>query len=387
MEQLSDETVAAILGLLAPVDRHRLAPVCMQWDRVVRSMQHRLSFDFSQLSGSAIGSEGEAESREDTHAAVEALLAGTSLRAVVWLQVANLQRQAQDVALQQLAALLRHTLWISQLTALRCLTLVDPPGVPDRLGQLAALTHLSLCGPCDGEWRVPPCITALRDLRELRVWSACLEGEVGALGALPSLCQLDLHESHVPHLAWLQALTRLTYLKLNHLNNWTTPHSPEAWDAALRPLTRLVHLDLEANELQVLPPCVTQLAAVTALRLAFNCLRSLPPGPYLASLQRLDIACTPIKDLPVPAGSSRKQGCSACLSPPPPALRALCHLSLSSSDGLPPPADQRRLLRQLAGLPSLAVLDLGEHELDAYGAALQQQLSALQLNCYQLGCD
>lgn len=94
--------------------------------------------------------------------------------------------------------------WISQLTALRCLTLVDPPGVPDRLGQLAALTHLSLCGPCDGEWRVPPCITALRDLRELRVWSACLEGEVGALGALPSLCQLDLHESHVPHLAWLQ---------------------------------------------------------------------------------------------------------------------------------------------------------------------------------------
>jgi hypothetical protein len=56
-----------------------------------------------------------------------------------------------------------------------------------------------------------------------------------------------------------------------------------------------VHLDLEANELQVLPPCVTQLAAVTALRLAFNCLRSLPPGPYLASLQRLDIACTPIK--------------------------------------------------------------------------------------------
>lgn len=87
----------------------------MQWDRVVRSMQHRLSFDFSQLSGSAIGSEGEAESREDTHAAVEALLAGTSLRAVVWLQVANLQRQAQDVALQQLAALLRHTLVRLQL--------------------------------------------------------------------------------------------------------------------------------------------------------------------------------------------------------------------------------------------------------------------------------
>jgi hypothetical protein len=93
------------------------------------------------------------------------------------------------------------------------------------------------------------------------------------------------------------------------------------------------------------------------------------------------------RDLPVPAGSSRKQGCSACLPPPRPALRALRHLSLTSSDGLPPPADQRRLLRQLAGLPSLAVLDLGEHELDAYGAALQQQLPALQLNCYQLGCD
>ena len=65
------------------------------------------------------------------------------------------------------------------------------------------------------------------------------------------------------------------------------PHPPA--------LPQLRHLDLEATNLELLPPCAARLTALTALRLAFNTLRSLPPGPYLQSLLRLDLAYTSVK--------------------------------------------------------------------------------------------
>jgi Leucine-rich repeat (LRR) protein len=47
---------------------------------------------------------------------------------------------------------------------------------------------------------------------------------------------------------------------------------------------QLRHLDLEATELEALPPCVAQLSALTTLCLAFNPLSSLPPGRCRAIL-------------------------------------------------------------------------------------------------------
>jgi Leucine-rich repeat (LRR) protein len=58
---------------------------------------------------------------------------------------------------------------------------------------------------------------------------------------------------------------------------------------------QLRFLDLEANDLEALPPCLSRMAALTALRAAFNPLRALPPGPYLSRLQRLDLAYTLVK--------------------------------------------------------------------------------------------
>lgn len=47
--------------------------------------------------------------------------------------------------------------------------------------------------------------------------------------------------------------------------------------------------------MEALPPCLSRMASLTALRAAFNPLGALPLGPYLSSLQRLDVAFTRTK--------------------------------------------------------------------------------------------
>lgn len=272
--------------------------------------------------------------------------------------------------------------WIGSLTLLRRLTLGRSPQVPEQLTQLQALTHLGLhrCGDGrEGHWSVPAGITALGQLRELQAWGTSLEGDMGALGCLPRLERLDLHESHVDSVGWLQGLTWLTFLRLNNLNNWVTVHAVEAWDAALRPLTLLRHLDLEATNLELLPPCAARLTALTALRLAFNTLRSLPPGPYLQSLLRLDLAYTSVKELPAPGSGGGAPG----------ALHALRHLSFGCSDDALRDGPDRlpRFLAQVAALPGLKVLDVtddyGMHHEEALAAALP----AVAVDFYRLGCE
>ncbi|EFN51120.1 expressed protein [Chlorella variabilis] len=244
MDLFSDELVSEVLGLLPPADRrgragwggHALSAVCIQWDRVVRSMQRRLYIDFQQQPGASIGASGgggegsggeEGASDDEGAAAAGSLLEGAALRTIVALVITGLKLPTQEE-------------WIGSLTLLRRLTLGRSPQVPEQLTQLQALTHLGLhrCGDGrEGHWSVPAGITALGQLRELQAWGTSLEGDMGALGCLPRLERLDLHESHVDSVGWLQGLTWLTFLRLNNLNNWVTVHAVEAWDAALRPLT------------------------------------------------------------------------------------------------------------------------------------------------------
>ncbi len=58
---------------------------------------------------------------------------------------------------------------------------------------------------------------------------------------------------------------------------------------------QLQYLDLECNGLEELPACVAVLTTLTGLRLVYNDLTSLPPGPYLHTLTHLDIADSEVK--------------------------------------------------------------------------------------------
>ncbi len=50
--------------------------------------------------------------------------------------------------------------------------------------------------------------------------------------------------------------------------------------------------------LQALPSCVAQLRGLTFLDVGVNCLASLPPGPYLASLRCLVTRSNRLRVLP-----------------------------------------------------------------------------------------
>ncbi len=61
------------------------------------------------------------------------------------------------------------------------------------------------------------------------------------------------------------------------------------WHDALAALPALSTLDLRCSSLPYLPPPVAELASLTALLLSGNPLTTLPEGPYLRHLARLDL--------------------------------------------------------------------------------------------------
>jgi Leucine-rich repeat (LRR) protein len=156
-----------------------------------------------------------------------------------------------------------------------------------------------MCDSGTWHWEVPPGISALRGLLELRLCETdVLAAHACHLSTLTTLRRLSMEDSYTENLHWLQGLTGLTFLRHNCFAGHDL-FTFEQWEEALAPMTQLKLVDLHLSELRGVPPCVCQLAGLTGLRLGSNPLNHLPPGPYLLNLRLLDVAGSNVMELPL----------------------------------------------------------------------------------------
>ncbi|KAI3425055.1 hypothetical protein D9Q98_008433 [Chlorella vulgaris] len=204
------------------------------------------------------------------------LVRDPSLPALEWLHLAELSAAPCSDMLARLASL-------SSLTSLR----FSRHGflLPGPLTTLSGLAHLHVSVRYkDSPVRVLPSITALRQLRALWLQHALLE-EPASLAALPLLHSLALVGGEDGWPATLHALAAVTQL-------------------------RALHLEAHASAVAEVPPgtwrelAALQGGGLTRLELPFNRLVDLPAGPYLSSLQVLDLSQNSLPGVPPALASS-----------------------------------------------------------------------------------
>lgn len=209
-------------------------------------------------------------------------------------------------------------------------------------------------------------------------------------GGMPAVERLELYSCALdePALAHCSALAAVTHLGLQHCeaaagSDW------EAVMAALRQATLLASLYVWGSLDGELPECLAAHTSLHTLTLFQNDLMTLPPGPYLGSLQRLSLWVEGWSVLPPALTAATALTCLELRQEeqrtgPPltadsvavviPKLQALQRLQLAfcGLKALP--------IEGWAGLSALQWLDLSANDLTSLPAALSQATSLRRLN-------
>ena len=194
---------------------------------------------------------------------------------------------------------------------------IDIPVLPDEIGALTNLKHLSVYG--NKIATLPDSIGRLTALNILYLGENILTAVPASIGYLTAVTKLFLNMNRIAALP--DTIGRMTALTELHLNdNWLT-HLPDAignltaltslylqdnrlprLPDSIGRLTNLEELDLDGNRLDTdtgLPPSIGSLTALTTLHLGSNALVAVPTSiASLTGLTTLDLGVNCIRDVP-----------------------------------------------------------------------------------------
>ncbi|XP_053130046.1 transforming growth factor beta activator LRRC32-like [Hemicordylus capensis] len=199
-----------------------------------------------------------------------------------------------------------------------------------------------------------------------------LDSEMAALylHSLPSLEQLDLSRNHLTRLAKgiFQGVPRLRELRLNH------NYIMEIAEGSLEPLRGLHSLNLAMNCL----PCISgfSLRQLRVLNLSYNALEFFGTGGEVGGayrLQALDLSHNQLASLPLLPSRSRLRHLNLSHN----ALGQGHWAAKATGVGQPPPWP-RGLHATLAGLATVAELDLSYNQLSSFPVSFLRELRSLR---------